>query len=553
MEFWFASRAEIIRLQGVSRTHQIFQRIVWFQARECEVWRVRAGFAGEAEGLERFFDRGGEFGEIGSGLHAAPKYARLEFVGEETEDAKIHRDGLRGTNWRQGCADFGKFLRVRFAQKFQSDVHGFRAHPARSAAFGFQALRERRECVAHRVGQVEGDEQAHGFGSGPGGGGKKIVAAHRIERGLRRELANAFAIAGKTISAFAGAVFVGEADVDEAHRFFRRAAAGTSDAGDADAESRASAFADTVGEGERDFGTDRAFRFEQTLRNADEAGFQFVAVADHAAQKIGGAAGNFGEAFGEQAAGAAFGDGDGGAIFGEDARDDFFEGFSVRRIKMFAESQSHAVGDFVEKFFGFGWVAGPGARMQLRAAGRGEDGGFGVGIKLVKRADTRLDIGFAQAGGAQVACEEALSAGNFREARADLSFEDRFEFVRHAGKQHDDMSVGLEPQRRSSAARIWEHGGAFGDHRLALIYFGHGARETAKAFLDFAHDGFAHVHFAAKKFGDGFARAVVISRAQTATGDDQVRAIQSVAEGGAHLVARIADNGFVDHADADFI
>ena len=90
---------------------------------------------------------------------------------------------------------------------------------------------------------------------------------------------------------------------------------------------------------------------------------------------------------------------------------------------MFAESEGHAVGDFVEKFFGFGCVARPGARMQLRAGGRGEDGGFSVGIKLIERTDARFDVGFAEAGGAQVASEEALVAGNFREARADFGFE----------------------------------------------------------------------------------------------------------------------------------
>ncbi len=93
---------------------------------------------------------------------------------------------------------------------------------------------------------------------------------------------------------------------------------------------------------------------------------------------------------------------------------------------MFAEGQGHAVGNFVEKFFGFGGVARPGARVQLRAGGRREDGGFRVGIKLIERADTRFDIGFAEAGGAQVACEEAFVAGNFREARADFGFENGF-------------------------------------------------------------------------------------------------------------------------------
>src|SRR5579863_10007682 len=198
---------------------------------------------------------------------------------------------------------------------------------------------------------------------------KKKIAAHGVEGGLRGVLADALAVAREAIGAFARTVLVGEADVHEANWFFWRAAAGASDAGDSDADGCAGAFADAVGERERDFRADRAFRFDQGLRNADQRSFQFVAVADYAAEKIGRAAGDVGEAFGEHAAGAAFGDGDGGVIFGEDAGDDFFEGFAAGGIEMFAESQAHALGDFVEKFFGFGRFARPGARMELRAGG----------------------------------------------------------------------------------------------------------------------------------------------------------------------------------------
>src|SRR5580704_524113 len=330
MEFGFARRAEIIRLQRVGCTSEIFQRVAGLEARESEVRRVSARFAREAERFERFFDGCREFGEIGRGLDAAPEHAGLEFIGEKTEYAEIHGNRLRGTNGREDGADFGQFLRIRFAQEFQSDVHGLRADPARGATFWFQALDERREGAAYRAGQVEGDEEAHGLSSGSGGNGKKIIAAHGVERGLRGELANALAIAGKAIGAFAGAVLVGEADVDQSDWFFRRAAAGASDAGDADAQSGASAFADSVGKRERDFGADRAFCFDHALRNSDETDLQIVAVTDYAAEKIGRAAGHPGEAFGEQTAGATFGDGDGGAIFGEDARDDFFESFTVR-------------------------------------------------------------------------------------------------------------------------------------------------------------------------------------------------------------------------------
>ena len=105
----------------------------------------------------------------------------------------------------------------------------------------------------------------------------------------------------------------------------------------------------------------------------------------------------------------------------------------------------------------------------------------------------------------------------------------------------------------SGAARIRKDPGAFGNHGLAFIYFGHGAREAAEAFLDFAHDGFVEMQLAAEEFGNGFARAIVVGGAQAAARDDQVGTIESVAEGGAHFVARIADDGFVDDADADFV
>ena len=102
-------------------------------------------------------------------------------------------------------------------------------------------------------------------------GKRNSGARHQAQ--LARRTANAFAIAGKAIGAFARAVLVGETDVHQTDRFFRRAAAGSGDAGDADAESRAGAFTDAIGEGESDFGADRAFRFDNALRNADEAWF----------------------------------------------------------------------------------------------------------------------------------------------------------------------------------------------------------------------------------------------------------------------------------------
>ena len=58
-------------------------------------------------------------------------------------------------------------------------------------------------------------------------------------------------------------------------------------------------------------------RFDERRGNVRPGGLEFVAVADHAAQEIRGAAGNAREPLGEQAAGAAFGGGDGGVVHGQ--------------------------------------------------------------------------------------------------------------------------------------------------------------------------------------------------------------------------------------------
>ena len=86
-------------------------------------------------------------------------------------------------------------------------------------------------------------------------------------------LADALAVAGEAIGAFARAVLVGEADVHQADGFLGSSAAGAGDAGDTDANGCARAFADAVGERECHFGADRAFGFDQRLRNADEGSF----------------------------------------------------------------------------------------------------------------------------------------------------------------------------------------------------------------------------------------------------------------------------------------
>jgi hypothetical protein len=59
------------------------------------------------------------------------------------------------------------------------------------------------------------------------------------------------------------------------------------------------------------------------------------------------------------------------------------------------------------------------------------------------------------------------------------------------------------------------------------------------------------VQFAAQHFGDGVARAVIVSGSQAAAGDDQVGTQERDGETGAHVFERIADHVFVDDANAE--
>src|ERR1700751_3453867 len=110
--------------------------------------------------------------------------------------------------------------------------------------------------------------------------------------------ADPFAIAGELETALAWTSFVGDADVYEADWFLGGATARSRDSRDAHAYRCAGSLADAVGESKRHFGAYRTFGFDQLCRNVDQRRFQLIAVADDPAEKIDGASGNIGEAFG---------------------------------------------------------------------------------------------------------------------------------------------------------------------------------------------------------------------------------------------------------------
>src|SRR5271168_5354453 len=126
---------------------------------------------------------------------------------------------------------------------------------------------------------------------------------------------------------------VGDGDVDEADGLGLvrswRAGSGAGDAGDANAERGSGAFADAFGERAGDGVADRAVGLNHLLGDAGEESLEVVGVDDRATEEVTGAAGDGGEAFGEQAAGAAFGAGEAEVAQAEHEQNDLLKRFAL--------------------------------------------------------------------------------------------------------------------------------------------------------------------------------------------------------------------------------
>src|SRR5207245_7488614 len=120
----------------------------------------------------------------------------------------------------------------------------------------------------------------HGRPGGLAVVGIKEIAAQHIERSLRGMPADAFAIAGKAQGAVTAAIGVGKSDVNQAYRLLRGTAGGPGDPGDADAERRADAAADSLREGLGHLGADGALGFNQLGRPIRPGGLQIIAEAN---------------------------------------------------------------------------------------------------------------------------------------------------------------------------------------------------------------------------------------------------------------------------------
>src|SRR5262245_12283210 len=131
-------------------------------------------------------------------------------------------------------------------------------------------------------------------------------APNHIQRRIHRQSANKLPVAGKDESARGGLRVVREAYVDQPDRLLIAAAPRTRDAGDAYAESRTCAFANSRGHRPGHLFAHGAVSFDQFLRHAQQIDFRVIRIADDAFEEIFRTAWHVSDSPGEQSAGATF-------------------------------------------------------------------------------------------------------------------------------------------------------------------------------------------------------------------------------------------------------
>ncbi len=139
-------------------------------------------------------------------------------------------------------------------------------------------------------------------------------------------------------------------------------------------------------------GDDGAFGGDEFGGDVGEGGLEGVGVDDGAAEEVARAAGDGGEALGEQAAGAALGGGQGEIAQPEVEEDDLFERFAVGGEDGVAHLGFDLFGEFVDAGLGLGEGGFGAEEVELDLAGSGEDGGLDVGVLLVDGRGAGVDL-----------------------------------------------------------------------------------------------------------------------------------------------------------------
>src|SRR5262249_13926204 len=143
---------------------------------------------------------------------------------------------------------------------------------------------------------------------------------------------------------------IGKSYIHGANRLLLRAAAGAGDASDAYTKGAAHTTPNAFRQRDGNLRADRAFCENHLWRDIRPSSLEFVAVANYAAKKIRRAAGDAGQALGEQAPSAAFRRCDGGTVQRQLVRDHFLEGLAILAENPIGQRDLDALHNFVERF-----------------------------------------------------------------------------------------------------------------------------------------------------------------------------------------------------------
>ena len=121
--------------------------------------------------------------------------------------------------------------------------------------------------------------------------------------------------------------------------------------------------------------------------------------------------------------------------------------------------------------------------------------------------------------------------------------------MRRTGQQHDQLAVIFNPLAGGGAAPIGQGLGAFDHERLAPVVVGHFAIQALEAFRQRVEQVLAENQTAPQRFGDGFARDVVLGWAQAAAQNHDAHLRQRLAHRGGQQFAIVAHHHLAAHLD----
>src|SRR5229473_136639 len=217
-----AQRTKLARRVFLNRRAKFFRQARWLEPRERQMRRKRPLFTRDAEFFRGPIDIGGKSFQIRRSLDPRPENARVFFVGEKPDSAKIERDRLLRTHASKSVSNGREFCFRHFPDEFKRHMKILRTYPARLRRDPAKRLDQRREISPHHSRNLQRDKQAHGK-SGPFGAARRRLPAvveemdaHHVERQLRGMPAHRFTVAREKYAALLDATGMRERDVHRA-------------------------------------------------------------------------------------------------------------------------------------------------------------------------------------------------------------------------------------------------------------------------------------------------------------------------------------------------